>query len=205
MVHIMKTTPLAIGSRFLYHGAYFRATAFYKIVETKRTSTTAVSRLIDEMLIAEGVDPTVRLEVVYADPAEATFVSGSGVAGCIAHIRDVVVLGMVEWSVEAIKREQSEYTHNIGCALESLDRKYRTELAAVNRSAGKIALGLEGELRHAEVQHHKCKSREHHLRRSQRSSPRDIRRAGHWLWRAFAWKMEIYRLSRQLRAARLAA
>jgi hypothetical protein len=94
-----------IGATFTYRGRRYRVTGWLKPmppkVEPAAHERHFLRDLIDDLLYdaQQEVGPD-RCKVVFCTREEAVYVSGAGVAGCLARISDIQVTGMVDWPPE---------------------------------------------------------------------------------------------------------
>ena len=105
-----------IACGFSYNGNKYRATGFYRLHKyVKEYDPDSVEdQIFREMQIEDGKDPDrVRYQMIKCLPEDADFVSGSGVAGCIAPIKKVKVGELVAWEDLVIKQAQGEYADKI--------------------------------------------------------------------------------------------
>lgn len=92
-----------IGTLFTTpNGNKYRANQFLRIETYSITGDDAGIQVLREILVEEGKDPDNLHRLIYCAPDEATLVSGSGVCGCIVHMSEVTVEGMVDWSDELL-------------------------------------------------------------------------------------------------------
>lgn len=88
------------GARFEYEGRNYRLNSFLCEVSQEPAGQDLLSQLLAEIEAEEEAElaPGVRrVRLRWCLPEEATYVSGSGVAGCIAPIDEITVVGMVPW------------------------------------------------------------------------------------------------------------
>lgn len=105
-----------IACSFSYNGNTYRANSFYRLHRFFKTFDldNVHDQLSREMDIEEGNDPDrERYRLIKCLPEDADFVSGSGVAGCIAPINKIKVGDLVQWDDVNIKQAQGEYADKI--------------------------------------------------------------------------------------------
>ncbi|MFL1449258.1 hypothetical protein ACI77O_12755 [Pseudomonas tritici] len=112
----MQTTPLSppaltAGATFEHMGSKYRIDAF--LCEHVRTPPTDsfLARMLDELDAekAASLPPGMRhIRLRFCMPEEATFVSGSGVCGCLVKLSEIQITGMVAWSDEALAVHHAE-------------------------------------------------------------------------------------------------
>lgn len=91
-----------VGVTFRYQGASYRVTSWLAPAgppaEAPWWDRDPVADLVADVLAASqtlaGPD---RCRLVFVDRADAVYVAGVGVAGCIARVADIEVTGMVDW------------------------------------------------------------------------------------------------------------
>ena len=88
-----------VGTHFLYEDRVHRVTGW--IEEAPQQLPPWLSRAMDAAS-ASG-PPTVRR---WTTRERATHVAGSGILGCVAKVGDVIVVGRVNWTEEAIAAER---------------------------------------------------------------------------------------------------
>lgn len=102
----MQTTEpdslaLEAGARFTHQGRTFRLNSFLCEATDSPPDDPFLAKLYaewdaeDDAQVPSGMR---RIKLRHCLPAEATYVSGSGICGCIVKISDIQVIGMVEWS-----------------------------------------------------------------------------------------------------------
>ena len=101
-------------------GSQYRLTSFYKTFVPKKAESEDES-FLDGLLAdikrkeREEMTPDQRnladsrFRIVQCEREEAEFVGGSGVAGCIARIEDIVLTGRVTWQDRTIARARRDY------------------------------------------------------------------------------------------------
>jgi hypothetical protein len=96
-----------IGALFHYRGNHYRVSAWLKTMpppaEPAWHDRNVMRDLLDDLLYTtqQEVGPD-RCRVVFCPREEAVYVSGVGVAGCIARMADIEVTGMVDWSPQQL-------------------------------------------------------------------------------------------------------
>jgi hypothetical protein len=105
-----------IACAFTYKGYRYRAQGFYRLhsyVKEFNPDDTQ-DQIWRQMDIDDGKDPdSVRYQMIQCLPEEADFVSGTGVAGCIAPIKHIEVHGLVQWGEMQLKQAQGEYEDKV--------------------------------------------------------------------------------------------
>lgn len=118
---------LVAGTRFVHHGRTYRLDGFFCELQEAPLEHELLQGLFTEWDAEEAASlPTGmrRIKLRHCLPAEATFVSGSGLAGCVAAIEAIEVIGMVEWSEQklAAHHEQALCKGREGCYAISIIR-----------------------------------------------------------------------------------
>jgi hypothetical protein len=97
---------LVAGACFTYQGSKYRLNTFMCEEEVSplpecqiMAELLAEWRAEDAASVPEGMR---RFRLRHCLPFEATFVSGSGVCGCIAPIADIEINGLVRWTEEEL-------------------------------------------------------------------------------------------------------
>lgn len=100
-----------VGALFMYRGRRYLLTSY--LCERERP-TFDPSSLVDQVLLEleEEEDRAIgagnrRIKLRYCLPREAMFVTGSGVGGCIAPLREIEVVGMVDWDEELLSQRRA--------------------------------------------------------------------------------------------------
>jgi hypothetical protein len=91
---------LKAGARFLYGGRSYRLNSFLCEVIDTPPEDAFLAQLFAEWAAEDDaqVPPGMRrIKLRYCLPEEATYVTGSGVCGCVAAISEIEVVGMVPW------------------------------------------------------------------------------------------------------------
>ncbi len=104
--------PPTIGAKFEYKTRKYRVDAFLKVVERQsrdliavtKDPTSSFSDVLEELLF-QGHQKINGERFVFCSRQEATHVSGSGIAGCIASIDNIKVTGHVSsvWDAEQLQ------------------------------------------------------------------------------------------------------
>ncbi|KAF0255776.1 hypothetical protein [Pseudomonas putida] len=92
---------LVAGAQFLYQGNTFRLNTFLCEMPKKPVEHELLAGLFDEWEAEEAakLPPGMRrIKLQTCLPGDATFVSGSGTAGCVAPIEDIELVGFVDWT-----------------------------------------------------------------------------------------------------------
>lgn len=95
----------------------YRVTGFYKTYVPPKREPNLTDNLLAEILAEERKAMTAteraradkKMKVIPCSRKEAEFVSGAGVGGCIARLKDVTVTGRVNWEVRTIARARRDY------------------------------------------------------------------------------------------------
>ncbi len=123
--NVPGTQTPAAGALFNYEGRKYRLNSWLCPVEPRQPSTDVIGQLLDEIEAEElAKNPNAqRIKLRWCLPEEATYVSGSGVGGCVARLEDIEVVGMVAWSdadlaeAAASALRRGKYGH-LACTLE---------------------------------------------------------------------------------------
>ena len=112
---MQTTTPdypcLEAGTRFIHQGRTFRLNSFLCEEIYTPPEDPLLAKIYaewhqeDEAQVPTGMR---RIKLRHCLPSEATYISGSGICGCIVKISDIEVIGMVEWSVEQLEELQAK-------------------------------------------------------------------------------------------------
>ena len=101
---------LVAGARFLYKGHSYRLNTYMCEVAKTIPDCPIIAGLVaqweaeDEAEVPAGMR---RIKLRHCLPAEATYVSGSGICGCVAPISEIEVVGLVRWStVDLIEHQE---------------------------------------------------------------------------------------------------
>lgn len=101
-----KSLPgLKAGAHFTHDGRSFRLNSFLCEVVDTPPENPLIAKLFAEWDAEDmaALPPGMRrIKLRYCLPEEATFVSGSGVCGCVVAISEIEVDGMVPWSEEEL-------------------------------------------------------------------------------------------------------
>lgn len=111
-----------IACTFSYKDSGYRATGFYKVVPFDRyPKGDLTSELLKELAIEKDtVKPDYK--IIHCLPEEAHIISGAGVGGCVASIKDIEIEGMVEWDDLTIKQAQGDYVNSLKRFEDGFDR-----------------------------------------------------------------------------------
>lgn len=94
---------LVAGARFLYKGRSYRLNTYMCEVAKSLPDCPILAELVaqweaeDDAEVPAGMR---RIKLRHCLPAVATYVSGSGICGCVAPISEIEVVGLVPWSNE---------------------------------------------------------------------------------------------------------
>lgn len=105
------TANLVAGARFTHQGRSYRLNSFLCKVQEEPIEHPILASLFAEWDAEEAAslpDGMQRIKLRYCLPEEATYVSGSGVAGCVADIEEIEFDGMVEWSAQQLTEHHEE-------------------------------------------------------------------------------------------------
>ena len=88
-----------VGTIFDYHGSRYRVDGWLKERNPPAPSRDPVSQMINDILYQsqQEIGPK-KQKLRWCFRKDATHVAGSGVAGCVAPIEDIKVVGRVKWS-----------------------------------------------------------------------------------------------------------
>lgn len=103
--------PVTAGATFNYRGSSYRLDAFLCEYTSTPPKEPFLARLMAEFEAEENaklLPGTRRIRLRFCLPSEATYVSGSGVSGCVAAISEIEITGMVSWSESALADHQAE-------------------------------------------------------------------------------------------------
>jgi hypothetical protein len=105
MPNAKTADTLVAGACFTYQGGTYRLNTFM----CEETSSAPECPMLAELFaeweaedaanVPEGMH---RIKLRHCLPSEATYVSGSGVGGCVAAIDDIEFVGLVRWSPEEL-------------------------------------------------------------------------------------------------------
>ena len=112
---------LVAGAQFVYQGNSYRLNTFLCEVPENSVEHDFLDFLFDEWEPDEAAKVPAgmrRFKLQTCLPHEATFVSGSGVAGCVAAIDEIKLVGQVGWS------EQQLAAHHENSLREGRERRY---------------------------------------------------------------------------------
>ena len=98
----------------------YRATGFYrleemapeKLIENPKDGGEVAHNVIEKILREEYGDGP-RFRIIKCLPEDATIISGTGVAGTVVPLKDVIIDGLVEWSDTKIKQAQGKYLDTV--------------------------------------------------------------------------------------------
>lgn len=112
----MPNTPftaanLVAGARFLLEGRKYRVNSFMCEIEEQPVEHPMLASIFAEWDAEEAAslpDGMKRIKLRYCLPEDATYVSGSGVAGCVVGIDEIEFDGMVGWRDQQLAEHQNE-------------------------------------------------------------------------------------------------
>lgn len=99
------TQELKAGTLFEAGGRTYRLNSFFCEASDTVPDSAVLAELFaewDEQDKAELPEGMRRIKLNYCLPEQATYVSGSGVAGCVEAISEIEVVGMVAWSAKVL-------------------------------------------------------------------------------------------------------
>lgn len=98
----MLSTPhhtiLRAGSLFLYKGRQYRLDGFLCEMPERQRGVGVVESLLAQIEAELQITGQRRIRLRWCLPEQASYVSGSGVCGCIAPISEIEFAGIVAWS-----------------------------------------------------------------------------------------------------------
>ena len=103
--------PLVAGMLFVHQGRKYRLNSFLCEVVEKPVENELLAEVFAEWdaEVAASLPVGMRhIKLRYCLPQEATFVSGSGVGGCVAAIEEIQLDGMVEWSEQQLAEHHGQ-------------------------------------------------------------------------------------------------
>lgn len=109
--HPTALTNLVAGARFVHQGHDYRLNSFLCEVQEKPVEHELLAGLFAQWDAEEAASTPPgmrRIKLRYCLPQEASFVSGSGVAGCVVAIEEIELDGMVEWSEQQLAEHHAE-------------------------------------------------------------------------------------------------
>lgn len=93
---------LRAGTLFRYKGQQYRLDGFLREMPQQEPALGFLETLLAEIAAESQRPGRLRLRLRWCLPEQATYLSGSGVCGCVAPISEVEVVGVVSWSKQAL-------------------------------------------------------------------------------------------------------
>ena len=108
-----------IGEIFVYKNdptRRYRVEGFYKEFVRKPRKDAILDEIFQDIEARKSPEQKAReaklMKVVGCSRDEATFVSGAGVAGTVARLEDIEIIGLVEWKPRTIQRYRQAYRYD---------------------------------------------------------------------------------------------
>lgn len=110
-----------ICDRILYNDRKYRVDGYVReydpiaeMPEPQDEMDRITQDVVVKMINKEKEEGTYRTRYIWCEKEDATHVTGSGVAGCLAPISEVKIIGKVEWSEEAVQHQIDSHRRLIG-------------------------------------------------------------------------------------------
>lgn len=91
-------TILQAGALFLYKGRQYRLDGFLCEMPERQRGAGVVESLLAQIEAELQISGQRRIRLRWCLPEHASYVSGSGVCGCVAPISEIEFAGIVAWS-----------------------------------------------------------------------------------------------------------
>lgn len=106
-----ESLELKAGAVFEYGSSTYRLDGFLCEAEDPAPANPFIAQLVAELQAEEDAKiPSGhrRIKLRFCLPEEATYVTGSGVCGCVAAIADITIVGTVPWSSRELIEHHEE-------------------------------------------------------------------------------------------------
>lgn len=92
----------------------WRVAGYLKAAPPRPPATDALGNLLEEVLAESPAGKRDGIRLMWCAREEAEFVAGSGICGCVKRLDQVTVVGMVNWTPEAIAEAEERSRRHIG-------------------------------------------------------------------------------------------